>query len=86
MKALNLLESISKNIAVNNPELKPFADAFNEVIKANEKQLQDYKTWEQYKQTILLIMGFIPATLPYIGLVSLIFDIIIAMIKAENKK
>ncbi len=48
MKALNLLESISKNIAVNNPELKPFADAFNEVIKANEKQLQDYKTWEHW--------------------------------------
>lgn len=60
-------------------------EALEKFLKANEEELKKPETWEQNKALVLFIMGFIPAALPYTGIVNMIFDIIINAIKSQQQ-
>jgi len=78
------LDTLLNALAVDNPEIAPFVKGFQVVLKNSEAELENPETWKASKQTVLMIMGFIPQALPFIMPVSIAFDIIIASLEAEN--
>jgi hypothetical protein len=69
---------------VDNPQIAPFAKGAQAVIKAQGEEFEKPETWESFKTTTLMIMGYIPAAIPFVAPASLVFDIIIASLKAEQ--
>ena len=85
MLILKDLDLISKIIAENNPKIAPYAIGISKVMKTKQEELKTPEAWEEQKNLIIIIMGFIPPAIPYIAPVSLIFDVIIAIVKAESE-
>ena len=84
-KTLDGIAAIGNIFAAENPNLAPFAKGIQAVIESSEAELEKPETWEGFKLTVIMIMGFIPAAIPFIAPVSVVFDVIIASLKAEKE-
>lgn len=82
---LDGLDTLVNILAQENPKIAPFAKGFQVVLKNSEAELEKPETWEGFKQTVLMIMGFIPAAIPFIAPVAIVFDIIIASLEVEKE-
>lgn len=83
-KTLEGLDALINILATDNPNIAPFAKGFQVVLKNSEAELESPESWKAGKQSVLMIMGFIPQAVPFIVPVSVVFDIIIASLEAES--
>lgn len=83
--SIELILNTANVLAADGGKGAPLFKGIAKAVEQGGEQLEDPETWRMYKQTVLTVMGFIPATIPYVGLASIVFDIIIGMLEADKK-
>jgi hypothetical protein len=84
-KTLDALGTLGAGAFLLYPNLAPFAPGLNQALKLVQDDIQKPETLRAYKDTVLALMAIIPAATPFVGLASIVMDIIIFSIIAEQQ-
>ena len=85
---LDIFDETLLQVAEANPRIKeyqPYFKAARVVIKAQRKEFEKPKTWEDLLKLVLFIMAYIPQAAPFVFLVKIVGEYIIEVLRQQEK-